>query len=531
MPELKVVTQGTAAAVRGEAGNGIGINGISDTGTGQQGLSQTGIGMFGTHGATTGILPGVQGETNSSDPNGAGVVGKNNGGGPGLKSIVTAGTPPLAVNSQVKVQNLNADKLDDLDGSALQRRVNGTCVAGQAIRIVNSDGSVSCEAIGIAGAWSITGNAGTNPATNFLGTTDLTPLELRVNNQRALRLEYDSGHITVIAGLAANAVTPGAIGSTIAGGGGVGAPNLVTDRFGTVGGGVGNVAGDSDVNTATATTATVAGGRENTAAGFEATVGGGFTNTAGGDDATVGGGHTNTASGEFATIAGGNANNATGYASSVGGGTNNSAGGLGSTVAGGSQSSAGGNLSFAAGLRAQANQAGTFVWADSQNADMNTSGADQFIARAQGHFFLQSDSTLDDQNGFINTTTGAFLSTGGTWTNASSRTLKTGFVPVSPVQILEKVAALPLSTWQYKAEPGVRHIGPVAEDFHRAFRVGENSRSIGTVDADGVALAAVQGLYRQNEALKRQNRTLRSQLHAQDARLSRLERVVSRLSR
>ena len=104
-------------------------------------------------------------------------------------------------------------------------------------------------------------------------------------------------------------------------------------------------------------------------------------------------------------------------------------------------------------------------------------------------------------------------------------------MPVSPVQILEKVAALPLITWQYKAEPGVRHIGPVAEDFHRAFRVGENSRSIGTVDADGVALAAVQGLYRQNEALKRQNRTLRSQLNAQGARLTRLERVVLRLSR
>src|SRR5438445_5650229 len=43
--------------------------------------------------------------------------------------------------------------------------------------------------IGNNGFWRTTGNAGTTPGPNFLGTTDNQPLELRVNATRALRLE------------------------------------------------------------------------------------------------------------------------------------------------------------------------------------------------------------------------------------------------------------------------------------------------------------------------------------------------------
>jgi hypothetical protein len=74
-------------------------------------------------------------------------------------------------------------------------------------------------------------------------------------------------------------------------------------------------------------------------------------------------------------------------------------------------------------------------------------------------------------------------------------------------------------------------VGPVAQDFRRAFGLGEDSRHIDTIDSEGVALAAIQGLYRQNKALQRENRTLRAQLNEQDARLTKLERAFSALTR
>src|SRR5438045_6454027 len=39
--------------------------------------------------------------------------------------------------------------------------------------------------------WSLTGNSGTNPSTNFIGTTDAQPLSFKVNNTKAGHLDYD----------------------------------------------------------------------------------------------------------------------------------------------------------------------------------------------------------------------------------------------------------------------------------------------------------------------------------------------------
>ena len=78
-----------------------------------------------------------------------------------------------------------------------------------------------------------------------------------------------------------------------------------------------------------------------------------------------------------------------------------------------------------------------------------------------------------------------------------------------------------MSSWEYDAEPGVRHIGPVAQDFQRAFGFGSDDRHIGTIDADGVALAAIKGL----------NRKLEAKLTAQHERISSLSRRLSRLER
>jgi hypothetical protein len=61
--------------------------------------------------------------------------------------------------------------------------------------------------------------------------------------------------------------------------------------------------------------------------------------------------------------------------------------------------------------------------------------------------------------------------------------------------MLAKVAALPITSWEYGTTPGVRHMGPMGQDFRAAFGLGYDETSIATIDADGVALAAIKGLY------------------------------------
>jgi len=69
--------------------------------------------------------------------------------------------------------------------------------------------------------------------------------------------------------------------------------------------------------------------------------------------------------------------------------------------------------------------------------------------------------------------------------------------------VLEKVASFPNSTWNYKAQvESIRHVCPMAQDLYDAFGLGIDERLINTIDADGIALAAIQGLYQENVDLK-----------------------------
>ncbi len=102
----------TNGALRADAVGGIGV----------YGRSQTGRGLYGYH-SGAGAMPGIQGDTNG---NGAGVLGRSTGGGPGLRAIVNSGVPPLAVNSSTKVANLNADRLDGFEANGLARAARMT---------------------------------------------------------------------------------------------------------------------------------------------------------------------------------------------------------------------------------------------------------------------------------------------------------------------------------------------------------------------------------------------------------------------
>jgi hypothetical protein len=374
--------------------------------------------------------------------------------------------------------------------------------------------------------WSQTGNVGTTAGTNFIGTTDDQALEFRVNNVRALRIEPDASSPNIIGGYSGNLVN-GGFGAFIGGGGTLGAVNQAGGNFPTIGGGQNNLASGAFP--------TVAGGLGNKANALGATVGGGESNTAGTNGwATVAGGQGNTASGSSSTVAGGGSNTASGATSAIGGGFSNTASGDRATVPGGDNNTASGNYSFAAGRRGKAANDGAFVWADSSDFDFTSAADNQFSVRATGG--VQFVTALDGAGA---ATAGVELAAGsGSWSSLSDVNAKSSFTPVDPQTILAKVAALPLSTWSYNAQnPGVRHIGPMAQDFYAAFSVGEDDRHISTVDADGVALAAIQGLYqvvqtRQTEIdqLKAENAELQNQvndLQAKqkdfDARLTKLE--------
>lgn len=120
------------------------------------------------------------------------------------------------------------------------------------------------------------------------------------------------------------------------------------------------------------------------------------------------------------------------------------------------------------------------------------------------------------------TAVGATLPAGsGSWISLSDRNAKEHLAAVNPSEVLAKVVALPLSTWNYKSQDtSIRHIGPMAQDFKAAFAVGETDTGISTVDADGVALAAIQGLNQKLAETRAENAELR-------ARLEKLEQLIN----
>jgi hypothetical protein len=320
--------------------------------------------------------------------------------------------------------------------------------------------------------------------------------------------------------------TDDAMSGTVGGG----RSNTASGGSATVGGGNSNTAsaqnatvGGGDANTASADHATVGGGSSNTASDDNATVGGGWWNTASAQYATVGGGSDNVAQGGYATVSGGWDNEASGAWATVAGGQDNTASGRSATVPGGEFNSASGTWSFAAGYRAKANNQGCFVWGDSTDTDIACNNNNRFIARASGGVYLYTNSTL---------TSGAYLAAGsGSWSTVSDRNLKDNFTPVDGQEVLARLADVPISTWNLKSQDAsIRHMGPMAQDFSAAFGLGESDTAISTVDADGVALAAIQGLYSLSQeqdariqALEEENGSLQQRLDGLETRVTALE--------
>jgi hypothetical protein len=117
----------------------------------------------------------------------------------------------------------------------------------------------------------------------------------------------------------------------------------------------------------------------------------------------------------------------------------------------------------------------------------------------------------------------------GTLGQGCDRAIKTDFGPVNPAEVLDKVAAMPLQTWRYKADgPEVRHLGPFSQDFRAAFGLGMDDKHIDVVDADGVALAAIQGLNQKVEDMKAEAQRRDAENAELKQRLERLEQLLAR---
>ncbi|MDM8536890.1 tail fiber domain-containing protein, partial [Desulfobacterales bacterium HSG17] len=119
----------------------------------------------------------------------------------------------------------------------------------------------------------------------------------------------------------------------------------------------------------------------------------------------------------------------------------------------------------------------------------------------------------------FDTTTGEGTAT--TWTQTSDRNVKENFEEVNTRNVLETLSEIPIETWNFKNnDESIRHMGPMAQDFRAAFGLGKDDKTIATVDADGVAFAAIQGLYdmlKEQQKINEEQQEVINELKAQIA--------------
>lgn len=331
--------------------------------------------------------------------------------------------------------------------------------------------------------------------------------------------------------------------------------NICQGHFCTIAGGLQAKAslmgfvGGGDSNWAVGSHAVCGGGAGNRANGGQAAVLGGGSNRADGRASVIGGGYLNLTAGNgfFATVPGGFGNIATangGFA----GGTRAVArsGDHGSFVWADAQGmpddpfnpnyTCDGGLNHGQPCTNDAYCTPGFCNNSIKTNNLNSTDKNQFVVRAFGGFWLgrqiysTHNTSREDArfapDTYVQTTAGiddgdlepcligcpandpdnackkgcfsaaARLTIGGTWTNASDRNNKENVRLVEPREVLQKVTELPIARWNYKVErDSTQHIGPMAQDFHAAFGLGDSDKAIATIDADGVALAAIQGLH------------------------------------
>ncbi|MCB9216837.1 MAG: hypothetical protein H6616_13250 [Ignavibacteria bacterium] len=307
-------------------------------------------------------------------------------------------------------------------------------------------------------AWSLTGNAGTTPGTNFLGTTDAQSMHIYVNNGAdnalilntngsiqmttdgnargadAVDLQRSRSATSQVAGGAFSGVLGGernevasssprsaivnGIDNTIGGNAqesfiGGGTNNTILVQRSAILGGRNNyigtgafsamVGGFQDTVYSNAWQATVSGGGHSAigSGAIRATISGGGENKIS-DNSTgsvIGGGQTNTVTSgaAHATIAGGESNNVASHYSVIGGGQNNSVAASGQTygtIAGGQQNTVSDNHTFIGGGQGNSISAAHSTIAGGRNNTIRNGVTFAFIGGGDGNMLDGNDFTV-----------------------------------------------------------------------------------------------------------------------------------------
>lgn len=194
-------------------------------------------------------------------------------------------------------------------------------------------------------------------------------------------------------------------------------------------------------------------------------------------------------------------------------------------VAIGLQNSASGQFSVAIGKNARtANRQGSVVLGDAcasfSSDSVYPTANNQFVARGCGgiRFF-----TTQNLSAGVEVAAG-----GGSWSSISDRSRKENFLALDGEEVLFRLRSVPVTTWNYLTqERSIRHAGPVAQDFHAAFGLGESDVLINSVDIDGVNMAAVKALDARTEAQAARIAELEAHNAALEARLARVEALLA----
>jgi hypothetical protein len=479
-----------------------------------------GGGMSNTVSGDRAVVGGGQG--NRATGFGAAVTGGSGNSASGNFTAVAGGYSNAAIGDYSTAGSGHSDTVRALNGGVLSGSRNlagdaaddtGAVVAGG----YNNRATAKYAFVGggqsdtASGNWSTVGGGRGNAAETTCATIGGGSGNLATGPSATVAgggLNFASGYCATIGGGFVNVADTAC--ATVGGGSG----NEATGGYATVGGGSGNEAtgslatiGGGQDDVASGAWSTVGGGYGNHAAFNYAMVGGGYSNYAASQAATVGGGYNNEAVDYYTTVGGGYANAATGYAATVGGGYENTAAGVYSMVAGGQGCHASGSSSLAAGTYARARGAGSFVWSDSCGAadSVRTTTDNCWLARARGGVYFYTN---------LSRSTGSYLSPGGSsWQSVSDSMTKENFRPVDKEALLDALARMRVRDYNLKSQDAaIRHIGPVAQDFHSAFGYGESNTAINMEDADGVLLAAVQALYDEIRADKNRIAQLEAEL-------------------